>query len=199
MIEKANEFFGNYILFDLRRFGINAWIGGGCLRDFFSGIEPSNINDIDMYTDSEKNMRRIVSFILKNGGIINMQNKVVVEFTYKYMIIELHKFYFTDPQICVDRADNTVSSAFISNVYTELDEGLMLYHHKDFFMDLAAKRIVFLYIWNPLFAMSRLQKLAQRGYSASFEQLTILVDLLDQLYKKKSEESVPEKTEDLLQ
>lgn len=195
MIKKATDFFGKLILFDLQKIKVNAWIGGGCLRDFFSGVEISEINDIDVYTDSEKNLRRIISYCQRNGGVIQYQNNNVVEIQFKLFVLELHKFYYTDPQQCVDVADTTISSAFISNVYTDLGDDLMFYSLPSFFMDLSARQIVFHYIWNPVFCLTRLQKFIIKGFTADYKQMETLNAMLFTLHIQQAGEIKPDPIE----
>ena len=161
------KFFSNLILNDLKEENIFAWLGGGCLRDFFSGEPLNEINDIDIYVTNETDLARLIEFFSDRGGVITFETDTIIEIPYRNFIFELHKFYYPSPEIMVTTTDTTISSAFIDIYGTFVS-------HEDFFIDLAARRIVFTYLYHFDLTLSRVQKLIKKGFTMDNVQINKL-------------------------
>ena len=190
MIKHVLKFFANLILDDLKEEQIFAWIGGGCLRDFFSGEPLTAINDVDIYVTNEQDLQRLLNFFIERGGNMVFETDTVIEVVYRNFIFELHKFYYASPEIMTTTTDTTISSAFIDIYGTFV-------HHPNFFVDLAARRIVFTYLYHLDLTLSRVQKLNKKGYTMDNVQIGKLGNKLRAIFEREKEQQEQQATEQI--
>lgn len=181
MIKHVLKFFANLILDDLKDENLFAWIGGGCLRDFFAGEPLTAINDIDIYVTNESDLQRLIDFFIDRGGEMIFETDTVIEIAYRNFIFELHKFYYPSPEVMTTTTDTTISSAFIDIYGTFV-------HHENFFVDLAARRIVFTYLYHLDLTLSRVQKLNKKGYTMDNVQIGKLGNKLRAIFEREKEQ-----------
>ena len=173
-LENCVKFFGKTILNELKDVCIT-WVGGGCVRDYFSVGKLTS--DIDLYFTCVEDFEKCKKYLLEQttvrvereeeGKIIiekypkpkatkGFENDNVLKVKYKGRDYDLVKKYFTNASACIDEFDFTVCCAAVdlSNVYT----------HDTFFIDLAKRQLMINKLPFPLSTMWRMQKYIQKGY-----------------------------------
>jgi hypothetical protein len=160
--------------------GVECWVAGGAVKDFFLKTEP---NDIDIYFKNEGDHDLAFS-IACSGGMDNhlshrdndRTNKVVLKnpFTDRSYKIDLIKLYHNNPIDCISSFDFTCCSAAVTPV--------SFVCHPDYFVDLASKELKLNGPVRGISILPRIQKYIQKGYYMSpgeMFKLTAALRLLD--------------------
>jgi len=156
--QKADELIFNHVDAD-------CWIAGGWIRTVL-GNEDINNTDIDVYSKDDESFDEI-KFFLKSTGF----NKITdtansMKLFNGTRVYDLIKMPYDSPIRTIDSFDFTVCCSAISR--TEF------YHHPEFYMDLAAKRLVLHKNNNSLTTLYRLLKYINKGYTIPPDQLLAL-------------------------
>lgn len=173
-IENCVKYFSKQILDELKDVCIT-WVGGGCVRDYFSVGKLTS--DIDLYftceedytkckkyfveqtkvtINKEEEGKTIITTFPKPKAKIIFENDNVTKVTYKGRPYDLIKKYFPSAAETIKEFDFTVCCAAVDlhNVYT----------HETFFIDLAKRQLMINKLPFPLSTMWRMQKYIQKGY-----------------------------------
>lgn len=134
----------------------NYWVAGGALRDFFSTGYPRR--DIDLFFHDQSNFdvikRELVEY--KKTPIV-FENANVLSVSFNDHKLDLVKKFFNSPEDTISEFDFTVCSAAVT--------WDTLYYHKDFFIDLASRKLVINSLPFPLSTLQRLQKYIKMGFT----------------------------------
>lgn len=173
-LENCVKYFSKTILDELKEVCIT-WVGGGCVRDYFSVGKLTS--DIDLYftceedylkckkyfveqntitVSKEEEGKTIVTKFPKQKAKVIFENDNVTKIIYKGRPYDLVRKYFPSASETIKEFDFTVCCAAVDihNVYT----------HETFFIDLAKRQLMINKLPFPLSTMWRMQKYIQKGY-----------------------------------
>lgn len=149
---RCTKYFNDLILNELSDF--NVCVAGGAVRSWFAMERQS---DIDLFFDSEESRDKALKQISdKDDSEVVFENDNVTKVKWKRKVFDFCKSYYPDPESTIADFDFTVSMAAVSS------DGLFV--GKDFFMDLASKRLAFNNIPFPMSSLHRFQKYIKKGY-----------------------------------
>ncbi len=187
------EYFNKLILNDLYQNirGLECWIAGGSIRDYF--MYGKIMNDIDIYFPNLFEFKRVQAYLKYTQGYVGsiesylwttndpvFENHNCIKYKYSPKIssdleiiinpnldipettADLIKIYSTTPEICISNFDFTICSASVSKN--------KFYHHKNFFEDLRSKNLRSINP-NPESLIYRIQKLSKMGFSLKKEEI----------------------------
>jgi len=174
-LENCVKFFNKLILDEMGEVCIT-WVGGGCVRDYFSVGKLTS--DIDLYFTCEEDYAKAKKYLVKdsiatatvkNDGLtttvtkfpkpkakIIFENDNVTKVIYKGRQFDLVRKYFTDAATTIKAFDFTVCCAAVTNK--------QVFTHDTFFIDLAKRQLMINELPFPLSTMWRMQKYIQKGY-----------------------------------
>ena len=133
--------------------GIDCWVAGGCVRDYFTiGYVKS---DIDVFFTS-KEQYDIADSKLSSNKVLEDTDNAKMYLIDKKKIHLIKKVFYDSPKTCIDDFDFTVCCAAVNK------ENVI--HHDTFFIDLASKRLVIQNLNYPLSTFKRVQKYVRKGY-----------------------------------
>ncbi len=190
-IDNCVKYFNKIILNELSEICIS-WVGGGCVRDYFSIGKLTS--DIDIFFPDEKSFAECKDYLLNQATrkikkveasdnpeaddkitieIVDkplaktlFENDNVLKVIYKGRHFDLVKKYFASPELTIAEFDFTVSCAAVDH--------RKVYTHDTFFIDLAKRQLMINKLPYPLSTMWRLQKYIQKGfYMCSGEMLKL--------------------------
>ncbi len=149
------------------------FLAGGFIR---AAIAQEPINDIDLFVPSKLFASQIGEELAEKKGtrVIETQNAVTI-IGYHVPIQIVHRWVYEQPEQCLESFDFTIASAAI---WKEPSKGWCSKAHRDFYADLAAKRLVYL---APLRnedaggSMLRTLKFYQRGYRMPLSSLGAVI------------------------
>jgi hypothetical protein len=173
-LENCVKYFSKTILDELKEVCIT-WVGGGCVRDYFSVGKLTS--DIDLYFTCEEDYLKCKKYFVEQNTItvskeeegktiitkfpkqkakVIFENDNVTKIIYKGRPYDLVRKYFPSASETIKEFDFTVccASVDIHNVYT----------HETFFIDLAKRQLMINKLPFPLSTMWRMQKYIQKGY-----------------------------------
>ena len=146
----------------------DAIVAGGYIRDWFAGSEPK---DMDIFCQAPK---QLSTDLLNAGGKILHTTANAVTYNYMGRILQvIAKWRFKDAKDCIDHFDFTVCAAAVQ--FSE--RGPSFYHHPDFFVDLAGRRLRLVTPGTdePAASLTRMIKFIQRGYVIAAPDLATLL------------------------
>lgn len=173
-LENCVKYFSKTILDELKEVCIT-WVGGGCVRDYFSVGKLTS--DIDLYFTCEEDYLKCKKYFVEQNTItvskeeegktiitkfpkqkakVIFENDNVTKIIYKGRPYDLVRKYFPSASETIKEFDFTVCCAAVDihNVYT----------HETFFIDLAKRQLMINKLPFPLSTMWRMQKYIQKGY-----------------------------------
>ena len=186
----AIEYFKKLILDEIyEKTGVECFIGGGAIRDYFSiGYLTT---DVDIYFRNEDDFNKVYKYFnedLEETQLL-FENENAAKFKYKNKTFDIIK-YFIKPNNVGKEFDFTVCAGMITRNN--------FYHHEDFFIDLAKKQIRLCKdkLDRPLSAIKRLQKYSHKGFRAcNGELLKILRNCQRELNEIDKEEQENQQSE----
>ena len=164
-------YFNNLILGELRRNGINAWIAGGILRDYFSDMPMKS--DCDIYFPNVEEFNKAKNHLLSNGGKIIWESENGMKVTYKGNTFDLVKIFRPNPTATIARFDFTISMF--------ATDGRDLFYGNNSLKDLQDRKLVINNIINPLSTLKRVLKHYKKGFTMSAEETKKLYASLNSL------------------
>lgn len=183
-LENCIKYFSKQILDELKEVCIT-WVGGGCVRDYFSVGKLTS--DIDLYFTCEEDYLKCKKYFVEQNFItvskeeegktvitkfpkqkakVIFENDNVTKIIYKGRPFDLVRKYFPSASETIKEFDFTVCCAAVDihSVYT----------HETFFIDLAKRQLMINKLPFPLSTMWRMQKYIQKGfYMCSGEMLKL--------------------------
>ncbi len=164
-------YFNNLILGELRKNGINAWIAGGVLRDYFSD-KPLK-SDCDIFFPSLTEFNKAKNHFMSNGGKVIWESENGMKVTYKGNTFDLVKIFKPNPLETISRFDFTISMF--------ATDGKDVYYGNNSLKDLQDRKLVINTIVNPLSTLKRVLKHYKKGYTMSAEETKKLYTSLNNL------------------
>lgn len=158
----------------------SGWIAGGALRDFFSRTKCTS--DIDVFFQSMDDLEDGMKSIEQTDAtqIYDKENIVGYLFHGRHVQFVKRRF-FNSLAHAISSFDFTVCSAGIDH------NGLVLVH-KDFFEDLAARRLVIHSMSSPIGTYARLGKYTRKGFKADNATLLQIADAMRNIPREELDE-----------
>lgn len=135
--------------------GIECWIAGGAVRDYFMGIRQFK-TDIDLFFPDETEFLKADIFFIEKGKELR-ETRNSKSFLYKSNRYDLVKKFFSSPDETIKAFDFTVCCAAVDRK--------RLYLHDSFFIDLSSRKLVINTLPYPLSTLQRMQKYIRKGFS----------------------------------
>jgi hypothetical protein len=173
-LDNCVKFFSKIILNELSEVCMT-WIGGGCVRDYFSVGKLTS--DIDLYFPDEAEFNKCKEYLMKatmrtvkenidDEEVIKevpkpkavklFENDTVLKVKYNNRLYDVIKRYFPSPDLTITEFDFTVCCAAVDR--------RQIYTHNTFFIDLAKRQLMINKLPFPLSTLWRMQKYIQKGY-----------------------------------
>jgi hypothetical protein len=162
-------YFNNLILGELRKQGINVWVAGGVLRDYF--LEKPLKSDCDLFFPNAKDFNKTKEYFLSKGGEIIWESENGMKVTYRGNTFDLVKIFKPNPMATISRFDFTVSML--------ATDGKDLYYGNNSLKDLQDRKLVINTIVNPLSTLKRVLKHYKKGFTMSAEETKKLYESLN--------------------
>jgi len=162
-------YFNNLILGELRKNGIESWIAGGVLRDYFSD-KPLK-SDCDIFFPNIGEFDKAKSYLVSKGAKIIWESENGMKVTYKGNTFDLVKIFMPNPLATIGRFDFTISML--------ATDGKEVYYGNNTLKDLQDKKLVINTIVNPLSTLKRVLKHYKKGFTMSAEETKKLYESLN--------------------
>ncbi len=164
-------YFNNLILGELRKNGIESWIAGGVLRDYFSD-KPLK-SDCDIFFPNVGEFDKAKSYFLSKGARVIWESENGMKVTYKGNTFDLVKIFMPNPLATIGRFDFTISML--------ATDGKEVYYGNNTLKDLQDRKLVINTIVNPLSTLKRVLKHYKKGFTMSAEETKKLYASLNSL------------------
>ncbi len=171
------------ILSEMKEKGINVWIAGGAVRDYFMGVRITT--DYDLFFPSEDDYQKAKQFFISNNCEVKWESDNGMKVRYSGKTYDLVKKFFQSPQETIDAFDFTVSMFAVDTV--------KLYHGESSFIDLAKRQLMINKITYPASTMSRAFRYYKKGFSMCQGEMKKIVEAIQGMPKK---EESPNDTDD---
>lgn len=184
-LDNAVERYGKIILTELKEAGVNCWLAGGALRDYFMGVKIKT--DYDLFFPSEVEYDKAKVYFKAKDCTVKWESDNGMKVVYNGKTFDLVKKYFANPQETIDAFDFTVSMFAVD---TE-----KVYSGETTFIDLAKRQLMINKITYPASTMSRAFRYYKKGFSMCLGEMKKLVESIQdmpKLEKDSTEESEPE-------
>ena len=164
-------YFNNLILGELKNNGINAWIAGGVLRDYFSD-KPLK-SDCDIFFPNLSEFDKAKSYLISKGAKVIWESENGMKVTYKGNTFDLVKIFMPNPMATIGRFDFTISMF--------ATDGNDVYYGNNSLKDLQDRKLVINTIVNPLSTLKRVLKHYRKGFTMSADETKKLYTSLNNL------------------
>lgn len=170
-INKATAlvYFDNLILGELRKNGIQSWIAGGVLRDYFTN-KPLK-SDCDIFFPNATEFDKAKNYLLSKGAKVIWESENGMKVIYKGNTFDLVKIFTPNPLATIGRFDFTISML--------ATDGKELYYGNNTLKDLKDRKLVINTIVNPLSTLKRVLKHYKKGFTMSAEETKKLYESLN--------------------
>lgn len=164
-------YFNNLILGELRKNGIDCWIAGGCLRDYFSQKQMKS--DCDIFFPNNDEYQKTKNYLINNGANVIWESNNGMKVTYKGNTFDLIKIFASNPKDTISRFDFTISMF--------ATDGKDIYQGINSLKDLEDSKLVINTIISPLSTLKRVLKHYRKGFTMSAEETKKLYTALNNL------------------
>lgn len=130
------------------------WLAGGSLTNYILGIP---INDFDIYFNNRETLLKVLDYIIKNGGKINLETNNAYNINFKGKDFDLIKILFESPE-------QTIQAFDINVVCIALDSNLKMLYNDNFFEDMAYRQINIVKNDTYILSLKRLLKYTLKGF-----------------------------------
>ena len=141
-------YFNNLILQELKKNGINCWIAGGVLRDYFT--EKPLKSDCDIFFPNITEFDKAKKYLQSKGAKTIWESDNGMKVSYKGNTYDLVKIFAKNPMDTIARFDFTISML--------ATDGNDLYYGNNTLKDLQDRKLVINTIVNPLSTLKRVLK-----------------------------------------
>ena len=164
-------YFNNLILGELRKNGIESWIAGGVLRDYFSN-KPLK-SDCDIFFPNIEEFNKAKSYLASKGAKTIWESENGMKVNYKGNTFDLVKIFMPNPLATISRFDFTISMF--------ATDGKEVYYGNNTLKDLQDRKLVINTVVNPLSTLKRVLKHYKKGFTMSAEETKKLYESLNSL------------------
>lgn len=169
-INYAPKYFSDIILGELYDNGINCWIAGGSVRDYFMGINPV---DIDIFFPNAKEFKKAKMFFESRNAEKKWESVNGVKYLYNGDIFDLVKIYHSSPQKTIKYFD------FTTAMFAVTDKSVFAGDRS--FDDLDNRRLVINSVTFPDSTLKRVQRYYDKGFRMSAKQLEKLAKIIKKM------------------
>lgn len=169
--EQMNEapmYFNSTIMGELS--GINCWVAGGAIRDYFIGITPI---DYDIYFPNEKEFKKAKKYLENNGAEKTWESGNGVKYNYKGIVVDLVKIYSPSPEATIENFDFTCCMLAI--------KGYEIFYGETTFKDLYSRKLIIYKVTSPLSTLKRTYKYIYKGFTISAAEAKKLYEIIKAL------------------
>jgi hypothetical protein len=159
--ENAVVKYKEIILDELHEWGVDCWVAGGSVRDYFMGIPV--VTDHDLFFRNEKDYAKAKDFFEKKDAELLWDSENGTKFKYKGRRFDLIKHYYVSPTACIHSFDFTVSMLAVdrANVYAG----------ETSFIDLAKRQLMINELPFPINTMARILRYYKKGFTMCIGEL----------------------------
>jgi len=167
-LTNAVDRYNKLILSELKECGINCWLAGGALRDYFSGRPVTT--DYDIFFPSEKEYEKCSTYFKAKEAEVLWESDNGMKVQYSGKKYDLVKKFFPSPQATIDEFDFTVSMFAIDSE--------KVYYGESTFIDLAKKQLMLNKLPFPASTMSRAFRYYKKGFTMCAGEMKKLVEAI---------------------
>lgn len=178
-LDNAVERYGKLILTELKDDGIQCWLAGGALRDYFMGTTIKT--DYDIFFPNEEEYIKAKEYFKKQGSEIKWESDNGMKVKHKGKTYDLVKKFFDSPQITIDNFDFTVSMFAVDHE--------KVYYGETTFIDLAKRQLMINKITYPASTLSRAFRYYKKGFSMCLGEMKKLVESIQDMPKPEVEQN----------
>lgn len=171
--DNAVDRYSKIILTELREAGVNCWIAGGALRDYFMA-KPIK-TDYDLFFPNETEYQKASTFFKAKKAEVKWESDNGMKVIYNNHTYDLVKHFFATPQETIDNFDFTVSMFAV-----DCDK---VYHGESSFIDLAKRQLMLNKITYPASTMSRAFRYYKKGFVMCQGEMRKLVESIQSMPK----------------
>lgn len=179
-LDNAVERYNKIILSELKEAGINCWLAGGALRDYFMGIAIKT--DYDLFFPNDEEYGKAKEYFKKHESEVKWESDNGMKVRHKGKTYDLVKKFFTSPQETIDNFDFTVSMFAVD--YERV------YFGETTFIDLAKRQLMINKITYPASTMSRAFRYYKKGFSMCLGEMKKLFEAIQDTPKPEVEQSI---------
>lgn len=180
-LQNAVEYFSNLILTELYLNGIDCWIAGGSVRDYFMGKPVKG--DLDLFFPNEKEYEKAKDYLLKKSEAEKIwESENGMKVIYKGKKIDLVKKHFDSPKATIDAFDFTVSM-FAVNIKN-------VFYGDTSFIDLSKRQLMINIITYPASTLSRTLRYYQKGFRMCHGELKKVIEAIQNMPKTEENTTV---------
>ena len=151
-------------------------VAGGFFKDYFSGKKPK---DIDLYFKDSESASMTEKAIANSGATKIFVSESVTRYKNKLITIDVVTKLFGTPEEIIAEFDFTICKFA---VYRQGNNFMAIYH-KDFFLDLHAKKVSAkdTPMKYPVSSLKRLLRYCQYGYTPDDDTVLLIAEGINQL------------------
>lgn len=172
-LENAVTRYGKIILNDLKEAGVNCWLAGGALRDYFMAVKINS--DYDLFFPNEDEYNKAAKFFKDKEAVIIWESSNGMKVKYNNRKFDLVKKFFDSPQATIEAFDFTVSMFAVD---TE-----KVYFGETTFIDLAKRQLMLNKIPYPASTMSRAFRYYKKGFNMCKGEMRKLIEAIQNMPK----------------
>lgn len=170
--------FGRLILEELKAEGVECWVAGGAVRDYF--LSKPITSDVDLFFPNEAMYDKAYNYLKSKEAVIKWESENGCKLSYNKATFDLVKHFFKDPDDCIHAFDFTVSMFAVD--YTDV------YFGATSFIDLSKKQLMINKITFPESTTSRMVRYGRKGFAICNEQLKLIINSIRESTPPKQEE-----------
>jgi hypothetical protein len=178
-LDNAVDRYKQIILTELKEAGINCWIAGGALRDYFMAVKITT--DYDLFFPNELEYEKAKTFFKAKEAEIKWESENGMKVKYGKRTYDLVKKYFENPQATIDNFDFTVSMFAVD---TE-----KVYFGETTFIDLAKRQLMLNKIPYPASTMKRAFRYYNKGFKMCAGEMMKLVIAIQNMPKQEENQN----------
>lgn len=171
--ENAVNRYRKIVLEDLKAAGVECWIAGGAIRDYFMGVPI--LTDHDIFFPSQDHFDKAAEFFKGKDAKVIWESEKGMKVKWNKRTFDLVKFFRSGPQECIDQFDFTVSMFAV-----DYDK---VYHGESSFIDLAKRQLMLNKIPFPASTLSRAFRYYKKGFLMCQGEMKKLVEAIQDMPK----------------
>lgn len=183
--DNAVSRYNEMILAELKTAGINCWLAGGALRDYFMGKPVKT--DYDIFFPNETEYEKAKKYFEYKDCEIYWESENGRKIKYDGRTYDLVKKYFADPQATINEFDFTVSMLAVDSE--------RVYHGETTFIDLSKRQLMINKITYPASTLSRAFRYYKKGFTMCLGEMKKLFEAIQDTPKvENNNETADEET-----
>jgi hypothetical protein len=177
--ENAVERYNKIILTELKDAGVNCWLAGGAIRDYFMGVKINT--DYDLFFPSKEEYDKCAVFFKAKDAAIKWESDNGMKVSYNGRTFDLVKHFYPGPQECIEAFDFTASMLAVDSE--------KVYHGETTFIDLAKRQLMINKLPFPASTLSRAFRYYKKGFSMCLGEMAKLIKAIQEMPKEVEDET----------